>query len=366
MMDNFQERGWLEPRDRPERWVGNPDWSPEAPRRSGWFDGLPGLSGIWQWEEMAAEIGQESCGRVVIAGLPGAGKSLLFNRLRGWSISPAEAHEGGEPGVHPQLPYLEPFGSFILARLPAQTNGTPLLGEELWLGLGDPSLIVYLIDVTTGVQPADYRWVSTLRAGGRPLVAVLNKCDLHAHYSERVLETERRLGMPVIPISAATGLNVETRLLPALLDAAPKVTVPLGREIVCLRRQAARRLVRQAALFAGLMGAQPIPLLDLPVQAALQAGVVMRVGAVYGRMPAGGVNREIVGAVAGTLGFRYLMLTLVKLVPILGWAVGGLASSVLTLLVGEAAIHYHESGGTVPLREYLSRSRRWLWGWAWW
>lgn len=62
--------------------------------------------------------------------------------------------------------------------------------------------------------------------------------------------------MPVIPISALTGWNVEERLLPALLDSAPKMAVPMGREILGLRRVAARRIIHQAALFAGLMGGQ--------------------------------------------------------------------------------------------------------------
>lgn len=61
------------PRVIPGRWTG-----------VGWFESLRHL---WQWDELAAEIGQESQSRVVFAGLTGAGKSLLFNRLRGWVVS---------------------------------------------------------------------------------------------------------------------------------------------------------------------------------------------------------------------------------------------------------------------------------------
>lgn len=341
-------------------------WPPSSD--GGWLESLPGFSNPWQWDELASEIGQESQARVVIAGLAGSGKSLLFNRLRGWIVSWPDANERAP--AEPDRLHLEPFGAFILARLPAESNGERLLGEALLLELGDPSLIIYLLDASCGVRPADYRWISTLRAAGRPLVVALNKCDLQAEYETTTAEANLRLGMAVIPISAQTGLNVESRLLPSLLDAAPKVAVPLGREIACLRRLAARRLIRQAALFAGLMGAQPIPLLDLPFQAALQVGVVMRVGAVYGRAPTGGVNREIVSTALSALGFRYLALALIKLVPILGWAVTGAASGATTLLVGEAAIYYYESGETIPLAHYLAqgrgRLRDWRIRWRYW
>ncbi|MEW5989555.1 MAG: hypothetical protein AB1791_23245 [Chloroflexota bacterium] len=344
-------------------------WNPdhhEPPRPSGWWATIPtwleGLPGPWQWDELAAEVGQESQARVVIAGLTGCGKTLLFNRLRGWLIGGELEIRGFSSAPVPQSPNprdsdlcLEPFGSFILARLPMEANGSPLAGDELLLSLGDPALIVYLLDATAGVRPADYRWVATLRAGGRPLVVALNKCDLQADYRITAAEAEQRLGMPVIPVSAQTGLHVEERLLPALLDAAPKVSVPLGREVLCLRRLASRRLIRQAALFAGLVGAQPIPLLDLPFQAMLQVGVVMRVAAVYGRVPTGGVNREVISTVASSLGLRYLALTLAKLVPILGWAIGGLLSAGMTVLLGEAAIRYYEAGGRIPL--HLRRGR---------
>jgi uncharacterized protein (DUF697 family) len=356
-MVNFDNIEWHN--ERANGWEAETE-KPKWPRlpASGWFDGLREFSGPWQWDELAAEIGQESQLRVAITGLADSGKSALFNCLRGWSVSwpSGQLPDAAEPGCV----QLEPFGSFILARLPAEANGTPLLGEELLLTLGDPALIIYLLDATAGIRPVDYRWIATLRASGRPLVAVLNKCDLRTNYGQLALEASSRLNMPVIPISATTGLHVEERLLPALLDAAPKVAVPLGREVASMRRLAARRLIRQAALFASLIGAQPIPLLDLPVQAALQIGVVMRVGAVYGRAPSGGVNREVVGAVASTLGFRYLALTLAKFAPVLGWAIGSAMSGLMTLTVGEAAIYYHEAGGTVPLRHYLAESRRWL------
>jgi uncharacterized protein (DUF697 family) len=330
-----------------------------------WLDGLQELTGLWQWDHLAAEIGQESRARILIAGLAGAGKHTLFSRLRGWPDGFGEAEESaspfveGEGGVDQAL--LEPYGSFVLATLPSQLNGHLLAGEEILFTLGDPSLVLYLVDAAAGLRPSDYRWIATLRATGRPLVVILNKCDLLGQELDRArAEVERQAGMPVIAISARSGLNIEEQLLPALLDTAPRVAVALGREIQCLRRLAVRRLIRQAALFAGMVGAQPIPLLDIPLQAALQVGLVMRVGAVYGRAPTGGVSREILGTVASSLGVRYLALALVKFVPLFGWAVGGVLGFTMTLLLGEAGIRYYEAGGTLPRPELVDRSQAWL------
>lgn len=330
--------------------------NPEPAQSSLAYGWLEGIGSVGQWDELAAEIGQESQGRVALVGLPGAGKSLLFNRLRGWIIS----RPGGEQTFGSSL-QLEFYGSFLLGDLPEEGDPDQHLQEDVLLAVGDPALVVYLIDGTRGVQPADFRWVARIRAGGRPLVAAVNKCDLLPDSTGVLQDAQHRLGMPVIPISAHTGDNVTERLLPAMLDAAPKLAVTLGREIAILRRQAARRVIRQAALLTGLMSAQPLPGLDLPFQAMVQCGVVMRVGAAYGHPPAGGLSRELIGTVAGGLSLHYLAQTLAKLVPILGWAVSAALGAGATLLIGEAAIRYFEAGGTIPLRVPRPRLARPQW-----
>lgn len=332
---------------------GGFDW--EQPGGGSWFETLRQL---WHWNDLAAEIGQESQARVAFVGLAGAGKSFLFNRLRGWTISGEppnylldayELHEGLQ---------VELLGVFVLADLPEQP---PALWatQELLPTLGDPALVVYLLDGEKGVSAADYRWVAALRAAGRPVLTVLNKCDLLANPAEAVTEAAAKLGMPVVPISALTGWQVNDGLLPAMLDRVPRLAVPLGRELSALRQHAARRVIRQAALLSGVAGVQPVPLLDLPFQVMIQVGVVMRVGAAYGYVPTGSMSREVVGTVISTLGVRYGALALVKMIPFVGWAVAGLLSGGMTVVFGEAAIRYYESGASIPLAEQVHMSRSW-------
>lgn len=359
--------------------IYNDEWSPESPLtpngrfpsdmpEMNWLDSIRSL---WQWDDMAAEISQESLARVALVGLPHAGKKLLFNRLRGWD-SATKGEEPKSEGVEPSsitgptfpenewvLPIqVESFGFFLLADLPSAQPAAVTTAESLMLQLSDPALIVYLLDATMGVRPADYRWIATLRAAGKPILVAFNKADTVQRLETAVSEATTRLGMPVIPISAMSGLNVEDQLLSAMLDAAPRLAVPLGRELLCLRRTAARRVMRQAAVAAGMFGAQPIPLVDLPIQASLQVGLVMRIGAAFGHTPTGGFNRELLTTIVSSLGLRYLGVSLIKLVPILGWAVSGIFSSVTTLLIGEAAMRYYEAGGTIPFRQWLNQWKK--------
>lgn len=316
---------------------------------------MDSLGDLGRWDELAAEVTQEGQGRVVIAGLPQSGKRTLLSCLRGWEMAPIwkpiSPEQAGGIG-------LESYGSFLLADLTLPESGRPaelVDGEALLLMLGDPALVLYVIDAGRGVLPADYRWVALLRAGGRPILVALNNVTDCEDQSAAVAEAARRLGTTVIPISAATGLNVEELLLPALLNAVPRLAVPLGREIQGIRQLAARRIIRQAALLAGILGAQPIPLLDLPFQIMLQSGMVMRVGASFGHAPGGGLNREIIATVAGALAFRYLAQSVVKLVPLVGWVAGGALAGASTLLIGEAAIQYYAAGGKMPFRQWLRR-----------
>ncbi|MCA9941380.1 MAG: DUF697 domain-containing protein [Anaerolineales bacterium] len=307
----------------------------------------------WQWDELAAEISQEGRARVAFMGLAGAGKSLLFNRIRGWVVSWTDS-----AGPVPNL-FVESYGAFLLVDLPAQIEEIhSAANDDLLLTLGDPALFLYLLNAAQGVSQADYRWIARLRATGKPLIVVLNHCDRLADPAPAILEAQHRAGLPVIPISAATGWNVEDRLLPALLDAAPKLAITLGREIVGLRRHASRRVMRQVALFAALMSAQPIPLLDLPFQAMLQVGLVMRIGAAYGHPPTGAINREMVATVAAYLSCYALIQTLLKFIPILGWAVNALLGGLTSLIIGELAIRYYESDGRLSLPDLLTHWRQ--------
>ncbi|MCP4417894.1 MAG: hypothetical protein GY805_14815, partial [Chloroflexi bacterium] len=96
---------------------------------------------------------------------------------------------------------------------------------------------------------------------------------------------------------------------------------------------------------------------DLPFQVMIQVGVVMRIGAAYGYVPTGSLNREVISTVVGSLGIRYAALALVKFIPFVGWAVAGFMSGAMTFLIGETAVRYYEAGATIPWKQFSKQSQ---------
>ncbi len=351
----------------------------------------------FDWNEAREGVNRESRARILLLGLPGAGKSTLLNQLCGWTVSQPQAGSPGLDRVGLESPGMtEDFGLFGLVDLAEEMDTHPYLDlsggsyyyPESWLsgqgyqaengrlpgvepGLNgllsldglDPlamaegaDLLVYVLDGTAGVRPADYRWVGRLRRLGAPLLVALNKSDLLAgELPARQVEFETRLATGVLPVSALTGANVEAGLLPRMVNLCPNLTVALGRELRGFRRRAAARLVHRAALLNGLVALEPVPLIDLPVQIMTLTGLMLRIGAVYERPPTDIRRREVVAAVAGGLVGRLAAQQLVKIVPVVGWAISSVIGWSCTWALGRAAIAYFEAGGDAAV------DRSWHW-----
>ncbi len=360
------------------------------------------LSKLWQnfdWEQTREGVNRESRARILLLGLPGAGKSTLFNQLCGWTVSTPN----GEPTVEVNSSGtlagpIEDFGLFCLVDLPqelgdyssrggiyngllpnSRANGP---GQDNLYGLGmgfdgldnafplgtqDPlalaegaDLLVYVLDGAAGVRAADYRWVGRLRRLGAPLLVVLNKSDLLTGDLTPIVhktEVEERLATTVLPVSALTGTGVSDELLPKMMNTCPNLTVALGRELRSFRSQAAKRLIYRTAMLNGLVSLEPIPLLDLPIQIMTLTGLMLRLAAVYDRPAADGRRREAVFAVAGGLIGRYGAQQLAKLVPVVGWLISGFVGWSATWALGRAAIAYFEADGDAVIDRNLNRAK---------
>lgn len=341
-------------------------------KKFGRFKDFGNLLRNLDWEHAREQVNQESRSRVLLLGLAGAGKSTLFNAICGWQVS------GSEPEKELVTEPVEDYGLFCLIDLPKDMSnasgfGIPVNGqmkdyywsretefrpyEDLMgtipLGALEPlelaegaDLLIYVLDGLEGVRAADYRWLSRLRRLGLPLLVVLNKCDMiEAPLNRRQAEIEGRLATMVLPVSALHGDNIRNQLLPKMLSLCPKLTVALGRELGDFRRRAAERLINQAALINGLVGLEPVPLLDLPVQALTITGMLLRISAIYHRPPGDTRRREVWLAVTGGLAGRYGAQQLAKFVPVVGWLVSGIVGWVCTWSLGRAVMVYFEAGG---------------------
>lgn len=161
-----------------------------------------------------------------LVGKPNAGKSTLLSR-----ISRARPKIGDYPftTLEPNLGIAELSGQrrLVFADIPGLIEGAHRgtgLGHEFLRHVERTRALVHLLDVepTDGSDPIEnYRVVSGELASYSPLLAekpvivALTKMDLLASDEDR--ETARQmmeeaLGVPVIPISAASGLGIEKLL----------------------------------------------------------------------------------------------------------------------------------------------------------
>lgn len=300
------------------------------------------------WAGLRQEVEMETRAEIALLGLGNAGKSSLFNSLRGWPVTTTGLKLGRQAQT-----VEEPMGLFTLIDLPEDGH----LEDGLLERLDRSSLLVYLLDGAAGgpgpeqaepvVRLADSCWISRLRATGRPLLVALNKADLWADgAATAVAAAEKRLGTEVVPVSAYDSADARREFLERMVEACPDVAVPLGREIAAFRHDVALHLIRRAALLCGLVAAEPIPLMDLPVHVGAQVGLVARIGAIYDRPPGSDYSKELVCTGAGGVALRMLTQQAAKAVPVLGWVVSGLLAAAATWLVGQTALAYFEGRAT--------------------
>jgi small GTP-binding protein len=270
-----------------------------------------------------------------------AGKSTLFNLLEGKDFSEV----GPIPGTT-KVPIQRAIGPFMLVDTPGfgEVGGVDRADIAARSAAGADAVLL-MLDASAGLRQGDADLLAYLTSLRRPVVVALNKIDILGKDHMRVVQdAQTRLGVPVIPISAKKGTNVAEQLVPALIDALPDLAIALGRELPALRRIAAQKVVKQSAAINTAVGAQPIPLIDIPVLLTLQVRMVLRVAAIYGEPFNAKHAKELVSTIAGGLAFRYLAMQGARLVPTGGWAVAAGIAALGTWSMGQVAIEYFESG----------------------
>jgi small GTP-binding protein len=295
------------------------------------------------WTEMARQVEAEAQTGVAIVGPVNSGKSTLFNTLKGRDVSPV----GAVPGTTQAMQY-EEWGPFTLVDTPGFGEVQGVDRAQIALeAVRRAGVLVLVLDAVAGVRQADLELLQQLKATGKPVVIVLNKMDLVTKDDQqRVLShASDRLGEPgIIPVSAKEGTNVARALLPQLVAAQPSLAVALGRALPAYRRLAANSVVRQGAVWNAVIGAEPVPGLDIPFLLAVQAQMVLRVAVIYGEPMSVQRARTLAATIVGGVALRYLAQQGAKFIPGPGWIVAGSVAAAGTWAIGQVAIRYFEYG----------------------
>ncbi len=321
---------------------------PAGPRLPTGLNDIRALLNTLNWSGMQQGIAREADARLAIVGPVNSGKSTLFNLINGKMLSPA----GPIPGTTRTVIEGD-LGPFTLLDTPgfSEAGGEDRAATAL-AGAATADALLVVFDAAAGLRQSDLQLMDQLRKFGKPMVVVANKIDLVGKDARSVAaDMLSRLGVPVIAISAKKGTNVGEELLPALVDALPELAVLLGRNLPAFRRTAAGKVVRNAMIINGGIGAEPIPFIDLPLLLGNQARMVLRIAAIYGEPFTASHARELISTVAGSMALRFLAQEAAKLVPVGGSVVAAGVAAAGTWAMGQVAIQYFEGGKRLSRRE---------------
>jgi small GTP-binding protein len=311
-----------------------------------------------EWDKLSMQVEQEAQARLAIVGPVNSGKSTLFNKLKGRKVSAVRAVPGTTKGL-----VTESFGPLTLVDTPGFGEVGGIDRAEIARTAAESAdVAVLVLDASAGLRQSDYDLHSALRSARVPLIVALNKIDLIKRDLQVVLDDiQRKMGTSVIPISAKTGAGVGDKLLPAIVEAHPWMTVALGRALPAYRRRLTSRLILNASLLNAIIAAAPVPILDIPLLLASQVRLVLRIGAVYGETLSARHALELLTTMAGSIALRYLAVELAALVPVLGWLAAGTIIGTGTWAMGRVAVAYFEGGRQLSggqLRETYKRLLR--------
>lgn len=234
------------------------------------------------------------------------------------------------------------------------------------LANADIDLVLYLVSNEDGWQDEDAQWFARLRSLGAPLLPVLiavakpgqasSSADTKptGELNDQLDRLRTHLGIRPCQLAVAELDNNSEELsrrppddvielCNRILALRPRLGIPLAQDIPWCRHAIAQRIIRTGALLSALVGAEPIPLLDLPIHVALHWKVALQLAAIHGRPGLDFRSREMAGAIVINLVMRYCAQQLLKIIPFVGWLLSGLLSGVSTMLLGHALLRYYEN-----------------------
>jgi GTP-binding protein len=161
---------------------------------------------------------------VAIVGRPNVGKSTLFNRL----LRQRKAIVESEPGVTRDRLYAQAewtghrFTVVDTGGLDwdAETRIIALTTRQAETAIAEADVIVFVVDGTTGVTPADEAVAEVLRRSGKPLLVAVNKTDDPSRTAQTAEFYRLGLEAEIFPVSAYHGTGTGD-LLDAIVDRLP-------------------------------------------------------------------------------------------------------------------------------------------------
>lgn len=145
---------------------------------------------------------------VAIVGRPNVGKSTLYNRLTetrkaivdDFSGVTRDRHYGVAEWLHHQFTVID-TGGYV-------ANSSDVfeaaIREQVIIAIEEASVILFMVDVTTGITDLDDEIANLLRKGNKPVFVVVNKLDNNSQVADSMVFYSLGLG-EIYSISSMTG-----------------------------------------------------------------------------------------------------------------------------------------------------------------
>lgn len=163
---------------------------------------------------------------VVIVGRPNVGKSALFNRIANRRIAIVHDQSGvtrdrivREVAWNDEAFHLVDTGGIRLFDGSREKNVIEMaVRDQVDVAMADAACIILVVDVLSGLQPADEEVARLVHKSGRPCFLAINKCDLPQH--ESGAGDFAKLAFPAFKVSAQHNRGME-ELMAAVTKALP-------------------------------------------------------------------------------------------------------------------------------------------------
>ncbi len=178
---------------------------------------------------------------VVIVGRPNVGKSALFNRVANRRIAIVHDQSGvtrdrivREVAWHDESFHLVDTGGIRLFDGTREDSVIEMaVRDQVDVALADAAAVILVVDVQTGIQPADEEVARLVHKSGRPCFVGVNKCDLPKH--EAGAGDFDRLAFPRFVVSAQHNRGVDELMAEVVKVLPPKTEEELAEAAKPLR-----------------------------------------------------------------------------------------------------------------------------------
>lgn len=341
---------------------------------------------VTSWDGTTAELDRALRERLVVAflGSASSGKDSAIKALFGLDFGEI----GPVPGTTSTLRVatLDPAGQVLLLNAPGFGDVRADVDALARTAAEHVDVVVYLVNCEGGATLDERRDLDAIRARERPVLVCLNKIDLirPAQRSEFVSATTAQLAVGSADV-VVTAFDPLPQLMPSpvgverviewiyeQLDARGKAL--LFAKHLRDKAAACEPLIVQAARRAAVLGAVPVPGVDLAGVTAVQVKLIRDIAAVHGVA----LERDVAAFVIGEIlagGMRGFVRWGVQALKAAGFvpggqiaegailALGASVSAATTYGVGKAAVAWIQSGRTLDAGSLQAAFDAAAWTW---